>query len=229
VECIASRDFDWRQVAGRPPDAFVVDLSRLPSHGRRVAVYLRERPATRSLPLLFVEGAPEVVAKLREEFPHADFASWRGVRGALKRALTRPPREVPPPPRAGYSGKPLAAKLGIQKAMLVLLVDAPAGFAQTLGALPEGAKLSSSPRGSCELAIFFPKSKSDLARRFAGVAARTGNGGVWISWPKKASGVPTDLTEDVLREVILPKGWVDVKVCAVDATYSGLQFRKRRA
>ena len=69
---------------------------------------------------------------------------------------------------------------------------------------------------------------SYLAKRFAGIAARAGKGGVWISWPKKASGIPTDLTEDVLREVLLPKGWVDVKVCAVDAIYSGLHFRKRR-
>ena len=133
---------DWQALAKNPPEAFLVDLTRLPSHGRQVATYLRERPSTSSLPLLFVEGASEKVVKLQNEFPHADFTTWRSIRGALKRALSRAPRELPPPPRAGYSGKPLAAKLGIQEGMSVLLVNAPEDFDETLGDLPEGAKLT---------------------------------------------------------------------------------------
>lgn len=120
---------------------------------------------------------------------------------------------------AGYSGTPLPRKLGVQATSRVLLIPAPAGFALDSPAT-QHRRGGSSP---CDVALMFCRSRRELTGSpWPGVPA------VWVCWPKKASGVVTDLTEDVLREVVLPTGWVDVKVCAVDTTWSGLLFRRRR-
>jgi hypothetical protein len=128
---------------------------------------------------------------------------------------------------AGYSQTPLAQKLGIKEGHTLALLSAPAGFDRTLGKLPAGVRVTQAigKLGSIDVAVLFTKSRSDLEKRFAKVAAAmTPNGGVWVAWPKKASGVTTDMTEDVVREVALPKGLVDNKVCAIDETWSGLRL-----
>jgi hypothetical protein len=121
---------------------------------------------------------------------------------------------------AGYSGTPLPRKLGIKDESRVTLVDRPAGFALDAPLVPLGPDL--------DVLVFFVTERVELASRFdeLGALLRPA-GGLWIAWPKKASGVPTDLTEDVLREVVLPTGWVDNKVCAIDKTWSGLRFVRR--
>lgn len=129
---------------------------------------------------------------------------------------------------AGYSGTPLPKKLMIRDGNIVALVDAPDGFEKTLGALPTGAVLRRSARGSREVTIWFVQTRRDLERRIAGTAKAVGDGKLWLAWPKKASGVVTDVTEDVVRKVGLANGLVDYKVCAIDATWSGLLFARRR-
>lgn len=220
---------EWARFAKRPDaDAVVVDLSRLPSHGRRVGIYLRDTKATRGIPLVFLGGEPEKVAKARAELPHATFAAWRGAKGAIAKALARRGAEPPPAPaRAGYSGTPLPQKLGIRPGMRVGLHRAPPEFAQTLGALPEGAALLAEPRTRCDLDLLFCARAAEL-KRAAALAKRAGSGGLWICWPKKASGVATDASDAKVRAAGLAAGLVDVKVCAVDATWSGLKFLPRR-
>jgi hypothetical protein len=129
---------------------------------------------------------------------------------------------------AGYSGKPLAQKLGIKQQATVVLVDPPAGIGGLLEPLPEGVTLRRGNRGRREMTIWFVTSRSALERRFNAVASAVGEGTLWLAWPKRSSGVATDITEDVLREVILPAGMVDTKVCAIDATWSGLRLTRRR-
>ncbi len=137
---------------------------------------------------------------------------------------------------AGYSGTPLPAKLGIKKDHRIALIQAPAGFAKILGDLPEGVKVSAASRERkrpenvdlFDVMIFFTDSRAELVKEFRGLAERLSPaGGLWIAWPKKASGVPTDLTEDRIREIGLEAGLVDNKVCAVDDTWSGLRFVHR--
>ena len=120
---------ELRKVRTSPPDAFVIDLSRLPSHGREVATYLRQAAATRHVPIVFVEGEAEKLERIRALLPDAAYTSWRGVKGALTRAL-RTPRAAPvvPKPMAGYSGTPLPRKLAIRDDSEVALVGAPDGF-----------------------------------------------------------------------------------------------------
>ena len=127
---------------------------------------------------------------------------------------------------AGYSKTPLSAKLGIKKDHCVAVINAPSGFRQTLGQLPEGVSLREDGRASAlDVMILFTSSRSELAQRFSGLANRLcPAGGLWIAWPKKASGMSTDLTEDRVREIGLAAGLVDNKVCAVDETWSGLRF-----
>ncbi len=126
---------------------------------------------------------------------------------------------------AGYSGTPLAQQLGIKPGSRVAAVEAPPGFGQSLAPLPAGAILRQSSDGRADVIVFFTKSLADLAGQFRGLKQRLEpSGGFWVAWPKRASGVATDLTENIIRAVGLAQGLVDNTVCAVDETWSGLRF-----
>ena len=130
---------------------------------------------------------------------------------------------------AGYSGKPLVAKLGVKPGTVVVLIGAPIGVEGLLEPLPEGATLRRINRGRREMTIWFVTARRELERRFAAVATVVGEGTLWMAWPKQASGIETDLTEDGIRDVALPAGMVDTKVCAIDETWSGLRLTRRRS
>jgi hypothetical protein len=126
---------------------------------------------------------------------------------------------------AGYSGTPLPRKLGIRDGSRVLLVDAPGDFAATLGELPLGVDLVARGADEVDVAVVFVLELARLRAQFASLtAALQPAGGLWVAWPKRGSGVATDLTETVVREFGLEAGLVDNKVCAIDATWSGLRF-----
>jgi hypothetical protein len=129
------------------------------------------------------------------------------------------------PQPAGYSGTPLPRKLAIKPGARVALLGAPAGFEQTLGELPDGVTILRSARGPLDVIVSFQTQRADLERRLPPLrAALDPAGGLWIAWPKRASGVATDLTENVVRELGLAAGLVDNKVCAIDEVWSGLRF-----
>lgn len=129
---------------------------------------------------------------------------------------------------AGYSRKRLVEKLGIKPGTRIAIVAAPPGYRSTLGALPPGVTVGTAPRGTLSFIHFFTKKRALLGRRFPALKrALAQDGALWVSWPKKASGVATDLTEDVVREVALAGGLVDVKVCAIDEVWSGLKLMRR--
>ena len=130
---------------------------------------------------------------------------------------------------AGYSGTPLPKKLGLKEGHTLLLDGAPDGFDATLGELPPGVAHAAAADGAVHVIVAFTKARADLERRFAALkAALAFDGGLWIGWPKRASGVTTDVTEDVVRAIGLAHGLVDNKVCAIDETWSGLRFVYRR-
>lgn len=132
-------------------------------------------------------------------------------------------------PTIGYSGKALGQKLGIKSWTRVKTRNAPANYQQLLGPLPNDVQLSSRLRRPVDLVHIFSIARAQLVAELRrAVDEIEQDGAVWVSWPKKASGVRTDITEDVIREVCLPMGLVDVKVCAVDATWSGLKLMVRR-
>ena len=126
---------------------------------------------------------------------------------------------------AGYSGAPLPRKLGIREGSRLLLVDAPVDFAATLGQLPPGVELVEAGAGAVDVAILFALDVPAVRAQFADLAASLQPaGGLWIAWPTRSSGVATELDENLVREIGLADGLVDNKVCAIDATWSGLRF-----
>jgi len=212
------------------PDAYVIDLSRLPSHGRAVALTLRQAKSSRNIPLIFVGGAAEKVASVRDMFPDATYTDWSKIKTAISRAIAHPPIEpvVPKSESGAYSGTPLPKKLGIKAGSSVVLIDAPKQFEEKLVPLPDDVLLSRRKRKKCNLIIWFVESRSLLEGRINEIEAILLDAGLWIAWPKKASGVQTDVNEDLIRQHGLAVGLVDYKVCAINETWSGLKFARRK-
>jgi hypothetical protein len=126
---------------------------------------------------------------------------------------------------AGYSGTPLVRKLGFKPGMRVHYADAPQHFAALVGELPDGVTVFKRAAADLDLAMLFVTQRTDLARGLATLQPKLDPAGmIWVAWPKRASKVPTDVTEDVVRDVALPRGLVDVKVCAIDEVWSGLKL-----
>ena len=130
---------------------------------------------------------------------------------------------------AGYSGTPLAKKLGIKEGFTVLTINAPNNYRELLEPLPQNTKLTSKPGEDLDFIHFFTNSRDDL---FRGLAEQKHmikqDGTIWVSWYKKAAKLPTEITEDTIRDACLPLGLVDVKVCAVDEKWSGLKLVIRK-
>ena len=132
-------------------------------------------------------------------------------------------------PSAGYSGTPLVKKLGVKRSFRVKTKNAPANYREMLEPLPEGVVISARLRAPVDLQHIFSKSRRELSRQLSICLSEIRQDGmIWASWPKKSSGVPSEITEDVVRELALPLGLVDVKVCAIDETWSGLKLVIRR-
>jgi len=126
---------------------------------------------------------------------------------------------------AGYSGTPLAKKLGIKEQTSVVAVDAPSGYRKLLEPLPAAVRFATKIDGTVDVVHVFSTKKAELARALASYRkALQPIAAVWVSWPKKSAKVATDITEDVIREIALPLGFVDIKVCAVDDVWSGLKL-----
>ena len=129
---------------------------------------------------------------------------------------------------AGYSGTPLPRKLGIRAGSRLLLVGAPAGFGAVLGDLPPGVELLEPGAHEVDVAVLFALDDASLRAQFGPLTdSLQPAGGLWVAWPKRNSGVETDLGENAIREFGLASGLVDNKVCAIDATWSGLRFVRR--
>jgi CheY-like chemotaxis protein len=221
----------FRRLKASPPAAIVIDLSRRPSQGRDVAVAIRLSGGTRHIPLVFVAGEPGKVADIRKLLPDAAYTSWNKIRGSLKRAVAHPPARpvVPESAFAGYSGTSLSKKLGIRASSAVLLVNAPRDFEKTLGKLPEGVRLRRRAGTKADLIIWFTESQSTVERGLGRMVGLAEQAGLWIVWPKKGSGIGSDLSQAVVRKLGLSAGLVDYKICAIDETWSGLLFTVRKS
>ncbi len=230
VDYDADSDDLLRGVRAAAPVAFVIDLGRLPSHGTEIALAFRLRKATRDIPLVFVGGEADKIAKVRAVLPDAAYTTWGRIRSVLARVIAHPPEKpvVPGSVLAAYAGTPLVRKLGIKPGFDVVLVDAPAGFERTLGSLPDGAAVRHRNTGSRDLTIWFVTSAEALHRGIGWMRVAIGAGGLWIVWPKQTSAHAGDLTQADVRRSGLEAGLVDYKVCAIDATWSGLKFSRRK-
>ena len=134
------------------------------------------------------------------------------------------------PKPAGYSGTPLVQKLGFKEESRVALLGAPAGFEELLEPLPRGVKIQRRAEAKSDIVHLFVARREELAEELIRLRALLQPDAVlWISWPKKAAKVPTTISEETIRELALPLGWVDIKVCAVDEVWSGLKLVVRKS
>lgn len=213
-----------------PPDAMVIDLSRLPSQGRDVALQIRQFKPLRLIPIIFLEGDPEKLERIRALLPDAHYSDWNQVGNTLLNAISNPPQDVivPGDNFAAYAGTPLVKKLGIKAFMTVMVSGAPQGFIESLIGLPDGVRFQEQPSPACDLILWFLRTRAELVEQIDQVRANTGKGGVWMIWPKKSSGIPSDLTQAVVRQIGLAAGLVDYKVSAIDETWTGLRFTVRK-
>ena len=220
-----------RAIRQSPPDAFVIDLTRLPSHGREVAAFLRGRTSTRQVPILFVDGVAEKVAAIRKALPDAVYAPRARVRSALRETLTKRPANpvVPAQMMERYTARSTAQKLGIGEGTTVALCEPPRNYAAVLGELPAGARLAESPGEACPVTLWFvADAAACLATlpRARNLAAHTK---LWIVWPKRGAGKESGITQQFLRESASAVGLVDYKICSVDRTWSAMLFARKKA
>jgi hypothetical protein len=161
--------------------------------------------------------------------PDVTCTSWEQIVGDLERALAQAPAEpvVPASRLAGYSGAPLPKKLGVKTGSIVTLIGAPKDFEKTIDGLPDGVSFRRRLSADPGLIIWFVKTQKELESRITDMAGHVGKDGLWIAWPKKASGIGSDLTQIVVRKVGLVNSLVDYKVCAIDQTWSALKFASR--
>jgi CheY-like chemotaxis protein len=217
-----------RAIRSNPPDAIVIDLSRLPSHGREVAIWLRKAKPTRYIPLIFVGGETAKVAAIRALLPDAGYCEIANVAEALKRALKTARKAANPVVPAGIMErareKSAAQKLGIVSGATVAVLDSPRNFPDLLGELPEEVEFG---EGHSPLTLWFVHDRESLLvnlRSMRNLAARTK---LWLLWRKGSAGY--DLTQNFLRESARDVGLVDYKICSVDSLWSAMLFARKKA
>jgi hypothetical protein len=216
----------FRAIRESPPDVFAIDLSRLPSHGREVAIFFRGHKATRHIPIVFVGGAPEKVEAIRKLLPDAVYTAPGRLRSALREALANRPASpaVPAQMMARYASRNAAQKLGIREGSTAALVDPPRNYAGVIGELPAGAALEESPAEACPITLWFVHDAAACREALPGMRKLAGRTKLWILW-RKGSGV----TQPFLRESAAAVGLVDYKICSVDAAWSAMLFARRKA
>ena len=218
----SSKDIGKKKAA--PPCAVVIDLSRNPSTGRDIAVAMRSHSALVNVPFLFVDGAEEKVAAIRKLLPDAIAATWRSIGAAIAKARANPPaRGKKLSVFAAYEGKPVADKLGIKAGVTVASLNAPRGFADTLGALPDGAKMHTGT-ASRDLTLWFVRSLEELRDGVVAMKPHAASGRLWIIWRKG----DTALNQIIVRKTAMDVGMVDFRISRIDEEWSALRFTIRK-
>jgi hypothetical protein len=214
------------------PVAVVIDLDRLPSHGREIGVVLRSSKTTRHIPLVFAGGAEEKIARIREDLPDAAFTSWKKFAPVLKRAIASPPVSPvrPTPHMERWDAASLPKKLGIVADMQVALIGgAEDGLEEIIGELPEGASINTRIGALTRLVLYAAHSLRELDAAINHAQTYLPEGAsFWIIHPKTAAKQHTDFNQNDVRSLALASGFVDYKVCSVDAQWSGLKFARKK-
>jgi len=216
---------NWRSLRDSPPVAAVIDLTRLPSHGRHVAAEMRATKSLRHIPIVFVDGEAEKVERLRKELPDAVYTSRARLIPVLKRlkALADP---VIAPRMMNRTDRTTAEKLGIKAGGRVALINPPADYLRALGKLPQDVSLEEEPEQSLPLTLWFVREPDTYLAGLAGIRKRALTSRIWIIYPK---GRPAPgLTQGLIRESALAVGLVDYKVCSVNEVWTGLLFTRKK-
>lgn len=205
----------------QPPDAVVIDLSRLPSHGRMVAAAIRASRRHRALPLIFYHGAPEKVAPIRKLFPDADYVASLGQLLALIPRVRANPKAVAP---EVAPDRDTARKLGIGGRTEVSVIDPPRDYVAVLGPLPAGAVLNEVAEASHDVTLWFVHDSHEFETRLREARRWAARTKLWILWRKGTAG----LTQLSLRQSCAAFGLVDYKICSVNTVWSGMLFTVKK-
>jgi hypothetical protein len=211
------------------PSVLVLDLDKLPSNSREIALALRSSKSACHIPILFAGGTAEKIVRIRTEHPDGIFASWSEARQTLAALLQEPPSSPQAMPPRDFSTTPLLKKLGIRANMEIAVIASPDGFEDLLGDLPENSSLVTRLSAKTGLALCFVRSPKDLAGTLDLLTLRLPKqASVWIVHPKRAGKYQVDFNQNDVRDHSLAVGLVDYKVCSIDNDWSALKFAWRK-
>ena len=218
----------WRE---SPPDAFVIDLSRLPSHGREIAIALRQSPRTRCVPIVFCGGNEEKVNAIRNTLPYASYSTLEKLRSTLRKALANrlanPVKPVQMMDR--YTSRSAAQKLGIKESCALRLIDPPRNVMQVLGPLPSRIEmLDEDSKEGAAVTLCFLHETHLLQPVISRVRSLASTSKLWILWRKGGSSAHGDITEAGVRATAIDLGLVDYKICSVNDVWSAMLFALKR-
>ncbi len=218
----------WRSLRENPPCAAIIDLTRLPSHGRHVGAEIRATKSLRLIPIVFVDGDPEKVERIRKDLPDAVYTSRSRLVSALKRV--KPVADPVAPPRMmDRSDRTTAERLGIKAGARVALIDPPADYVRVLGKLPQDVSLEEDPDDVLPLTLWFVRDPDRYASALPSMRRRAAKTRIWIIYPKQQAGRSSSgLTQGFIREAAISVGLVDYKVCSVNEVWTGLLFTHKK-
>lgn len=219
-----------RVLRSYPPDAVVIDLSRLPSHGREIAIALRGNRHTRQIPVLFLDGAPEKVTLVRQKLPDAAYCERARLVAALRKCIEERPENpvVPMQMMERYAARTASQKLGIKTGAKVAVIDAPRDYARVIGALPDDVEFDEQSWKGCTVTLWFVEEPEAFLAALPKMRRAAAVSRLWVAWPKKAARKDSQLNETIIRDLAIENGLVDYKVCSVNETWSGLCFALKK-
>jgi hypothetical protein len=209
-----------------PPEAIVIELSRAPALGHDMALAILKGTSTKHVPLIFVDGTASMKSYIKKSVPDGIFTNWAKIRSALKQAVSRP-AVFPTDSSFGGSGSKstdLPKKLGIKKDIVVAMSGASRGFELTLGLLPDGVQMTRSIQGDNDLLLWFTKTKVELEKRALLMVETAGKEGLWVFFPKKSSGVTTEITQALVVKQLKAVGAKHVKNATIGTLWSAARF-----
>lgn len=217
------------QFAADPPAAIVIDLDRLPSHGRAVGEFLRRAKSTRHIPLVFAGGSQDKVTAIRQTLPDAQFTDWKAAAKAVKAAMKTAPVVPVVPKQRDYQATSLAQKLGLKANLRCALIGAPEAFEEHLDDVPDGVEFLRKLTKDTPLTLWWLRTRAEMEMAADLASVRLPQGAnVWFIYPKKAGAIKADFNAYDLRAACLAVGLVDFKICAVDANWTGMKFARKR-
>jgi hypothetical protein len=214
---------NYRELRETPAEAIVIDLSRTPSHGRELAVFIRASKQLRHVPIVFVDGEPEKVEGVRRLIPDASYTPASRLKSAVRFALAHPPENPVRPAQMmeRWASRSTAQKLGIVKDARVAVIDPPPDYARAIGDLPEGATYEEDSVNGCQPALWFVHGPAEFQSALPRMRRLAERSRLWILWRKaKRDGLDGNL----IRKGAIEVGLVDYKVCSVNETWSGMVF-----
>jgi hypothetical protein len=206
----------------------VIDLSRLPSHGREVGIAWRSAKYSRHIPLVYAGGDPEKVGAIRKLLPDATYTMVNRVAAAIQTAVRKPVATpiVPLTAMERYGARTAAQKLGIKEAMTVAVFNPPRDYVSAIGELPADVELIEDPEDIHPLTLWFVSDPREYRAALPAMRWLAGKSKLWVIWHKATAG--GNLTDKIVREWANEKGLVDYKICAVDKRWSGMLFAVKK-